>query len=157
MKTSRSSGHSSSNKLHPRELMLIRRLWVWGWTDERIWKEYHIPIDVIQKAKKKVERQAIEEFNNKEMQAFELVKFKDRLKFIIYNMNAIAKDPNVSHADRIKSEAIKLDALAMLRNAIEASISSPDPRTALKKIVEQSIRRERGGQVYTQDESLSSG
>jgi hypothetical protein len=91
------------------------------------------------------------------MQAFELVKFKDRLKFIIYNMNAIAKDPNVSHADRIKSEAIKLDALAMLRNAIEASISSPDPRTALKKIVEQSIRRERGGQVYTQDESLSSG
>jgi len=97
-----------------------------------------MPIDVIQKAKKKVERQAIEEFNNKEMQAFELVKFKDRLKFIIDNMDAIAKDSNVSHADRIKSEAIKLDALAMLRNAIEASISSPDPHTALKKIVEKS-------------------
>jgi hypothetical protein len=33
-------------------------------------------------------------------------------------MDATAKDPNLSHADRIKSEAIKLDALAMLQNAI---------------------------------------
>jgi hypothetical protein len=48
----------------------------------------------------------------------EIAKFKERLKFIIYNMDATAKDPNVSHAERIKSEAIKLDALAMLQNAI---------------------------------------
>jgi hypothetical protein len=139
MKTSRgSSNHSGRNKLHPRELMLIRRLWVWGWSDERIWKEYHIPIHVIQKAKKKIERQAIEEFNNKEIQAFELAKFKERLKFIIDNMDAIAKDKNVSHADRIKSESVKLESLAMLRVALEASITSPDPYSALGKIVEKS-------------------
>jgi hypothetical protein len=142
MKTTRGSSHSSSNKLHLRELMLIRRLWVWGWTDERIWKEYRIPIDVIQKAKKKVERQAIEEFNNKEMQAFELAKFKDRLKIIIDNMDAIAKDPNVSHADRIKSEGIKLEALAMLQIAIEASITSSEPFSALEKIVKRSSSRQ---------------
>ncbi|MGH9926271.1 MAG: hypothetical protein ACREAS_10360 [Nitrososphaera sp.] len=140
MKTSsRGSSHSgSSNKLHPREVMLIRRLWVWGWSDEQIWKEYRIPIPVILKAKKKIERQAIEEFNNKEMQAFELAKFKERLKFIIDSNDAIAKDPNVSLSDRLKSEAIKLDALAMLQNGIEASISSSDPYSALGKIVEKS-------------------
>jgi hypothetical protein len=53
-------------------------------------------------------------------------------------MDAISKDPNVSYADRIKSEAIKLEALAMLRNAIEGSISSSDPHTALNKIIEKS-------------------
>ena len=51
-----------------------------------------------------------------------LAKFEERLKFIIDTMNAIAKDPNVSHADRIKSESIKLEAIAILRDAIEASI-----------------------------------
>jgi hypothetical protein len=130
----------SIRKLHPRDVMLIRRLKVFGWSEERIWREYRIPFPVIQKAKNEIERQATEEFNNKETQAVELAKFKERLKFIIDNMDAIAKDPNLSHADRIKSEAIKLDALAMLQNAIEASISSSDPYTALKKITEQTSR-----------------
>jgi len=58
------------------------------------------------------------------------------LKFVIDSSDAITKDPNVSLADRLKSEDIKLDALAMLRDATEASISSPDPHTALTKIVE---------------------
>jgi hypothetical protein len=53
-------------------------------------------------------------------------------------MDSIAKDPNVSLADRINSERVKLEALAILRDTIEASITSPDPQTALKKIVEQS-------------------
>jgi len=65
------------------------------------------------------------------------------LKFVIDSMDAIAKDKNVSHADRIKSEAIKLEALAMLRDAIVASISSSDPCSALKKIIEQSSRDQR--------------
>jgi hypothetical protein len=47
----------------------------------------------------------------------------------------------VSLADRLKSESVKLEALAMLRGAIEASISSSDPHTALKKIVELRSRR----------------
>src|SRR5918999_5127782 len=103
-----SRSHSSTSiKLHTREVMLIRRLWVWGWSDERIWKEYCIPIPVIQRAKKVIERQAFEEFNNKEMQAFELAKFKDRLTFVIDSNDAITKDPNVSLADRLKSESIK--------------------------------------------------
>jgi predicted nucleotide-binding protein len=85
-----------------------------------------------------IEKQATEEFENKEMQAFELAKFKERLKFIIDSNDAIARDKNVSLTDRLKSEAIMLDALAMLRNAVEASISSSDPYSALKKIVEQS-------------------
>jgi hypothetical protein len=59
------------------------------------------------------------------------------MKLIIDNMDSIAKDKNVSPADRIKSESIKLDVLAMLRDAIEASISSRDPYSALEKIVEQ--------------------
>src|SRR4051794_5693271 len=103
MKTSsRGSSHTSNgNKLHPREVMLIRRLWVWGWSDERIWKECRIPIPLIQKAKDEIERQATEEFNNKEMQAFELAKLKDRLKFVIDSNDAITRDPNVSLADRI--------------------------------------------------------
>jgi hypothetical protein len=118
--------------------MLIRRLWFDGWTDHNIWKEYRIPFPVIQKAKDEIERQATEEFNNKESHAVELSRFKYRLKIVIDCMDSITNDPNVSPADRIKSEAIKLDALAMLRNAIVASISSPDPYNALKKIVEQS-------------------
>jgi hypothetical protein len=130
---------STSNKLHPREVMLIRQLLVWGWSDERIWREYRIPISVIQKAKKEIERQAIEDFENKGQQAFELAKLKDRLKFVIDSNDAITKDPNVSHADRIKSEAIKLDALALLGNTIEASICSEDPFTALKKSLNTAI------------------
>jgi hypothetical protein len=110
--------------------MLIRKLLVWGWSDERIWREYRIPISVIQKAKKEIERQAIEDFEDKGQQAFELAKLKDRLKFVIDSNDAITKDPNVSLPDRIKSEAIKLDALAIMQNAIEASISCPDPRSA---------------------------
>jgi hypothetical protein len=122
--------------------MLIRRLKVFGWSDERIWKEYRIPIPVIQKAKDKIERQATEEFENKEIQAFELAKLKDRLKMVIDGMDSIATDDNVSIADRLKSESIKLEALAMLRNTIEASISSPDPLRALQKIDEGSSRRQ---------------
>lgn len=58
-------------------------------------------------------------------------------------MDAIAKDPNVSHADRINSESVKLEALAVLQDAVEASISSSDPYGALEKIVEQSSSRQR--------------
>jgi len=47
---------------------------------------------------------------NKEHPAAELTKFKEQLKFIIDNMNAIARDKNVSLADRLKSQAIKLNA-----------------------------------------------
>jgi hypothetical protein len=137
-KLKRTKGRSSSSKLHQREVMLIRRLWFWGWSDYQIWKEYHIPFLVIQKAKNEIERQATEEFENKALHAVELAKFKERLKFVIDNMDSIAKDPNVSHADRIKSEAVKLEALAMLQDAIVASISSSDPYGALEKIVEQS-------------------
>lgn len=128
----------SVRKLHPRDVLLIRRLWFEGWTDYKIWKVYRIPIPVIQKAKKEIARHATEEFEDKELHAVDLAKLKHLSKIIIDSMDSIAKDPNVSHADRIKSEAIKLDALAMLQNAIEASISSSDAYTALKKIVEQS-------------------
>lgn len=149
-KMKRSKRRSSSSKLHQREVMLIRRLWFGGWNDYRIWKEYRIPFPVIQKAKGEIERQATKEFENKESHAVELAKFKDRLKFVIDNMDAIANDPHVSHADRIKSETVKLEALAMLQNVIEASISSSDPPTALKNIVERSSRRQQsyrsGGQ-----------
>ena len=71
---------SSSSRLHPREVMLIRHLKIMGWSDYQIWKDYHIPIPVIQKAKKDIERQATEEFENKEMHAVELSKWKERLK-----------------------------------------------------------------------------
>jgi hypothetical protein len=130
----------SIRKLHHRDVMLIRRLKVYDWSDERIWKEYRIPIPVIQKAKKELERQAIEEFDNKGLHAVELAKWKERLKIIIDNMDSIANDKTVSHADRLKSESIKLEALAMLRDTIEVSISSLDPCSALKKIVERSNR-----------------
>jgi hypothetical protein len=122
--------------------MLIRRLWFEGWTDYRIWKEYRIPLPVIQKAKKEIERQAAEEFENIESHAVELAKWKDRLKSIIDSNDSIAKDKSVSIADRLKSESIKLEALEMLRDALIASISSSDPKTALKKIVEESYQRE---------------
>jgi hypothetical protein len=131
----------SSSKLNPREIMLIRRLWFWGWSDYQIWKEYRIPIPAIQKAKNEIERQATEEFENKGQHAVELAMFKERLKFVIDNMDSIAKDKNMSHADRIKSESVKLEALAMLRDATEASITSSDPHTALEKIIEQSNSR----------------
>jgi hypothetical protein len=123
--------------------MLIRRLWVWGWTDYRIWKEYRIPIPAIQKAKNEIERQATEEFENKEQHAVELAMFKERVKFVIDNMDSIAKDKNVSHTDRIKSESVMLEALAMLRDATEASITSSDPHTALEKIIEKSSSNQR--------------
>jgi hypothetical protein len=138
----------SIRKLHPRDVMLIRRLWFEGRTDYQIWREYRIPIPVIQKAKKEIEIQATEEFENKESHAVELAKWKDRLKIIIDSNDSIARDKSVSLADRLKSESIKLEALAMLRDALEASISSSDPHTALKKIIEQSgssQRREKHG------------
>jgi hypothetical protein len=113
-KLKRTKGGSSSSKLHQREVMLIRRLWFEGWTDDNIWKEYRIPFPVIQKAKDEIERQAAEEFENKGQHAVELAMFKERLKFVIDSMDSIANDPNVSHADRINSESVKLEALAML-------------------------------------------
>jgi hypothetical protein len=128
--------YTSSSRLHPREVMLIRRLLVLGWSDERIWKEYRIPTSTIQKAKKIIERQAMEEFGNKELHAVELAKLKDQLKIIIDSNDSIAKDENVSYADRLRSESIKLEALAFLRDTIEVSISVSDPLSALKKNVE---------------------
>jgi hypothetical protein len=133
----------SINKLHPRDVMLIRQLWFEGWSDYQIWKEYRIPIPVIQKAKKEIERQASKEFDNKELHAVKLARLKHLLKVIIDSNDSIAKDKSVSLDDRLKSESIKVVALAILQDAIEASISSPDPHTALKKIVEQNNRRER--------------
>jgi hypothetical protein len=120
--------------------MLIRRLKVFGWSDERIWREYHIPIPAIQKAKNKIERQAMEEFENKEMLAFELAKYKDRLKAVIDCMDSIAKDENLSYEDRLNSERIKVEALGKLQDVLEASISSSDPSNAIKKISEYSNR-----------------
>jgi hypothetical protein len=140
-KLKRTKGRSNSSKLHQREVMLIRRLWFEGWTDHNIWKEYRIPFPVIHKAKDKIERQAAEEFENKEMHAVELVRFKHRLKIVIDCMDSMTNDRTISTADRINAERIKLDALAMLQDATQASISSPDPQTALKKIVEQSNSR----------------
>ena len=96
---------------------MIRRLWFWGWSDYQIWKEYRIPIPAIQKATNAIERQATEECENKGQHAVELAMFKERLKFVIVNMDAIAKDPNLSHADRIKSESVKLEAIAILRDS----------------------------------------
>ncbi|HEX6283086.1 MAG TPA: hypothetical protein VFZ67_12740 [Nitrososphaera sp.] len=56
-------------------------------------------------------------------------------------MDATAKDPNVSHSVRLKSESVELEALAILRDAIEASIYPSDPHIVLEKIVEKSNRR----------------
>jgi hypothetical protein len=53
------------------------------WNDYKIWKEYHIPFPVIRKAKDEIERQAAEEFNNKEMHAIELARLKHLLKLFI--------------------------------------------------------------------------
>jgi hypothetical protein len=64
--------------------------------------------------------------------AVELAMFKERLKFVIDNMDSITKNPNVSIADRIKSESVKLEALAILRDAIKGSISCPDPHSVLE-------------------------
>jgi hypothetical protein len=133
---------SGSSKLHPREVMLIRRLWFEGWTDYQIWKEYRIPIPVIQRAKDEIERQATEEFENKKLHAVELARLKHLLKLVIDTNDVITKDPNVSRADRQKSESIKLEALAILRDTTEASITSPDPHSALEKIIERSRVRQ---------------
>jgi hypothetical protein len=127
--------YTSSSKLHPREVMLIRRLLVLGWSDHRIWKEYRIPIPIIQKAKNEIERQATEEFENKVPHAVEFSRWKDRLKRIIDNMDSMAKDKNMSHKDRLNAESIKFEALAMLRDAMEASISCPDPYSAFETAV----------------------
>ena len=69
--------------------MLIRRLWFEGWADYQIWKDYRIPFPVIRKAKNEIERQATEEFNDKESHAVELAIFKERFKFIIDTMDSI--------------------------------------------------------------------
>jgi hypothetical protein len=114
-----------------------------GWTDYRIWKEYRIPIPLIKQAKKEIERQAAEEFENKELHAVDLAKLKYLSRIIIDIMDSIAKDPNVSLADRINSERTKVEALAVLQDAIEASISCNDPHSAINKIVEQSNRGQR--------------
>lgn len=132
---------SRNSKLHSREAMLIRRLKVYGWSDERIWKEYRIPLPAIQKAKKEMEGQAMKEFENKGQHAVELAMFKERLKFIIDSADLMAKDKNLSPDDRLNSERSKLEALAMLRDATEASISSPDPYSAVKKITEHGRSR----------------
>jgi hypothetical protein len=42
------------------------------------------------------------------MQAFELSKWKERLKIIIDSMDSIAKDLSVSYADRLNAERMKL-------------------------------------------------
>jgi hypothetical protein len=114
---------------------------VWRWSDEQIWKEYRIPIPLIHKAKREIERQATEEFESKERHAVELANYKDRLKFIIDGADSIIKSKNLSIADRIKFEGIKLETLAMLRDAVIASISCSDPYSALEKIVERSDNR----------------
>ena len=56
--------YKRSSKLHPREVMLIRRLLVLGWSDHRIWKEYRIPLPIIKKAKKEIPGRAVEEFED---------------------------------------------------------------------------------------------
>ena len=63
------------------------------------------------------------------------------MKFIIDSADSIAKDPDVSPADRIKSESIKLEALGMLKDAIEASMSCHDPHSTLEKIAEEKRQR----------------
>lgn len=131
----------SVRKLHPRDVMLTRRLKVFGWSEERIWQDYRLSIPLIQKAKKEMEGQAMKEFENKEQHAVELAKFKERLKFIIDSADLMAKDKNLSPDDRLNSERSKLEALAMLRDATEASISSPDPYSAVKKITEHGRSR----------------
>lgn len=87
---------------------------------------------------KEIGRQAAEEFENKEMHAVDLAKLEYLLKIIIDSNDSIAKDKNVLVADRLKFESIKVEALAILRDTIEASISSPDPQSAFEKIVEKS-------------------
>ena len=77
-KIKRTKGRGSSSNLHQREVVLIRRLWFEGWTDYNIWKEYRIHFPVIQKAKDEIERQATKEFENKELHAVELARWKDR-------------------------------------------------------------------------------
>jgi hypothetical protein len=47
---------SRGSKLHLREVMLVRRLWFESCSDYQIWKKYRIPIPVIQKTNKDIER-----------------------------------------------------------------------------------------------------
>jgi hypothetical protein len=72
------------------------------------------------------------------MLASELAKLKHLFNLVIDYMDSITKDPKVSLADRLNSERIKVDAIGKLQDVIEASITSPDPSTALDKIAEQS-------------------
>jgi hypothetical protein len=72
-----------------------------------------------------------------------LARLKHLLKVVIDANDAIAKEPSVSPADRLKSESIKLEALAILQNGVIASTSSSDWRSALEKIVEKSSGRQR--------------
>jgi hypothetical protein len=65
-----------------------------------------------------MERQATEEFEI-ELLAVELARLKHLLKIVIKSNDAIAMDSNVSLADRLKSESIKLEALEILRDTIE--------------------------------------
>lgn len=144
-KIKRSKGRNSNRKLHPREIMLIQRLWFRGWSDYQIWKEYRIPIPVIQDAKKQIERQAVEEFSNKDLDAVELAKLKDILKSGIDHMDAIAKDRKATIAQKLQAEQVKLQAIANLKDVIVASINSPDPTSAGKKIIEQTRQQKRSG------------
>src|SRR5215210_9012967 len=82
-KIKRTKGRSSSSKLHQRDVVLIRRLWFEGWTDYQIWKEYRIPFPVIHKAKDEIERQAAEDFENKDLHAVELARLKHLLKIAV--------------------------------------------------------------------------
>ena len=63
------------------------------------------------------------------------------MKEIVDNMDSIAKDLSVSYADRLNAE--ENESQLMLRDEVEASISSSESHTALEKIVEKSNSRER--------------
>ena len=64
------------------------------------------------------------------------------ISLLIDSADSITKDKNLSPADRVKFYSIKLEYLALLRDATEASITSPDLRSVLKKIVEHRCSRE---------------
>ena len=64
------------------------------------------------------------------------------MKLIIDNMDSMAKDKSISPTDRLNAERIELEVIAKLRDAIEPSISSSDPFSALEKIFEQSGNRQ---------------
>mgnify|MGYP003581109203 CR=1 FL=1 len=61
-----------------------------------------------------IERHATEESEDKESHAFKVAIFKERLKFVIDNMDSIAKDENLPYTIRLNLERIEVDALAIL-------------------------------------------